>query len=394
MDTPTYSCHVDSTLPSLVTVALISLSTIVGIIVMICGSVAAYQRVNERQHAASLALSRVISSSKSTKTANNDTSYKNEIELSIGSINSLNLSVSDSEDHQDEFVIKFSNNNTNQSNASNTNGHDERSLGTKLRTLLLNVCDCNCDFMFKFCYFLPLEILRKKRCYFPIATHIIDQATDIAVIVEFGQLHFEQDYICNDIDTLALFILSVIAFLLYRIVSAFWVYLATKSCLNTFIQILDLKIFHALYINFLSNKHEPNTAQKYIQILEASLESFLQIIIQFYYFIKLNLNITSNYLVFTSLIFSILNVSSKMISEDQLYFVEKWQNLNFRCGLSRCSIKCNKWHIFRSIVRLLDVTLRVLVIVTVWLVLGFWFRWGYILVELVILFAVALWSQR
>ena len=48
----------------------------------------------------------------------------------------------------------------------------------------------------------------------------------------------------------------------------------------------------------------PNSAQKYIQLLEAALESFPQTIVQLFYFIKLDFNVTGNLLVLFSLVFS------------------------------------------------------------------------------------------
>ena len=42
------------------------------------------------------------------------------------------------------------------------------------------------------------EMWKKKKCFFPIATHIIDQATDIAIILQFAQLYFNSN---SDSDT-------------------------------------------------------------------------------------------------------------------------------------------------------------------------------------------------
>ena len=113
----------------------------------------------------------------------------------------------------------------------------------------------------QFLKFLPKEIYRKKSCYFPIATHIGDQATDIAIIAEFYFI-YQQESLgnnnenCNGINGLSLFILSVLAFSFYRIISSIWVYASTtgstsNKLFHAMLQLLDLKniscIIHKFY---------------------------------------------------------------------------------------------------------------------------------------------------
>ena len=252
-----------------------------------------------------------------------------------------------------------------------------------------------------FCYFLPYEINCNKRCYFPCATHIIDQATDIAVIYEFWQIfRYENrnngnEMDCKGINGDYLFILSLCSFFLYRIVSSIWVYISSRSLFHTLLQFFDLKIFHALYINFISNHSKgPNSAQKDIQVLEASWESFPQITIQLVYFIKLNLIISNNFLVFISLIFSIYNVSTKMISEDSIYFIQEWQNARLKCKYDGYGCCINGGYITRFLIRLLDVTQRVLLILLIWIILGGKYALIYVGWEAGILIIAAVLTQK
>ena len=230
----------------------------------------------------------------------------------------------------------------------------------------------------RFICFLPTEIYHKKSCYFPLATHIIDQATDIAIIIEFYLIHkaeIDKNADCTGINGLSLFILSLIAFCFYRIISSIWVYTITHGnykikLFHVTLQMLDLKMYHALYINFVANKQKPNTIQKYLQLMEACLESFPQIIIQLFYFIKLNFTFSGNYLLLVSLIFSIYSVSTKITSEDQAYFVEKCKDSNFKCVWHKCKIRLNKYFVLRFIVRLMDVICRVTFLLSVWIYFG------------------------
>ena len=238
-----------------------------------------------------------------------------------------------------------------------------------------------------FLKYLPIEIYRKKSCYFPIATHIIDQATDIGTIAHFYYIYQrERDgYIdCSGISPFSLFILSVLAFTFYRIVSSIWVYTITcggikNKRFHAILQLFDLKIFHAIYINFSRNKEKPNIAQKYLQLMEACLESFPQIIIQFYYFIKLDFTFKGNYVLLISLIFSIYSVSTRITREDKNCFCKSWREANAKC----CSV--NKYFVIRCLVRLMDVTCRVTFILAVWIYFGGIFAALYIAIPFVVL---------
>lgn len=249
-----------------------------------------------------------------------------------------------------------------------------------------------------FCKFLPNEIYKKKQCYLPCATHLIDQATDIAVIFEFYQLYqFENipnpnDTIndCANVDGLSLLILSIISFIFYRIISSIWIYNITQSKFHTFLQLLDVKIYHALYINFTSdvNKGKPNAAQTYIQFLEACLESFPQVVIQLYFFIKVQLNISQYWVIFASLIISLYNVSTKINGEDTIHFDDEFQKM------SHDDFWLNPFYVFRLTFRIFDVLQRVFSILVIWIHMGGFYCSAYIIMELFILSLIGFFTQE
>ena len=138
----------------------------------------------------------------------------------------------------------------------------------------INISEASDDinsFLSTFLCYLPKEIWNKRRCYFPFATHLIDQATDIGVIIKFYQIsqyeNSDNDIDCPNINGTNLFYLSLSAFIFYRIVSCIWIYSVTNGkIIDTILQIFDLKLYHALYINFVLHKQEPNNPQRYLQV--------------------------------------------------------------------------------------------------------------------------------
>ena len=259
-----------------------------------------------------------------------------------------------------------------------------------------------------FMKFLPKEILSKKKCYFPIITQIIDEATDIAVVIQFYKIYeYETKYNqnCPSVSGKFLFFLSLSSLMLYRIVSCIWVYNVTGGkWFDTSLQFFDLKLYHALYINFLLHKKEPNNPQRYLQLLEASLESFPQAVIQLYYLFKVgtsNYNSTSNNsstsssnyihgIIYFSLAFSILNISTKMISEDKIYFTKDWQDKD----IEYMPPSINKYYLIRFIIRLLDFVTRLLLILLTWIILDGVVVFGYLCFEFICLLIIATKTKK
>ena len=165
--------------------------------------------------------------------------------------------------------------------------------------------------------------------------------------------------------------MSICAFCFYRIVSCIWVYKVTSGKkIDTIGQVFDLKLYHAMYINFVLRKPVPSNHQRYLQILEASLESFPQCVIQLYYLIQVGSknygDENTNILIVVSLIFSIVNITSKMISEDKVFLPKPWHSLDFDAK----PFSVNPRYLFRCCLRLVDFIQRLLLILLAWVTLG------------------------
>ena len=351
-------CVLDSDLPRIITIVLIVLSTTTAIGVVVAGTFVAYKKGQQKGLQQMIQAS--IASHSSTPHIDNQ---QMDLEIDI-----IDDDMDDQKQLQDADVYGA------------VVSH------AKLKSPL-DAAQLQKEIFFKFCKYLPKEIMRKKRCYFPCITHLIDQSTDIAVIFEFYQLYVFENIPnsngtkndCSGVNAEQLLILSCIAFMFYRFISCVWIYNITRSIFHTLLQFFDLKIYHALYINFISeyNDGNPNTAQKYIQILEASLEAFPQVIIQLYFFIQVKMDIEKYWIVFASLIMSLYNVSNKMASEDRIYFIQSWQNV----FVGYCKI--NVLYLFRYIVRICDIFQRILLILLLWIGIGGFYCALYIIVEMV-----------
>ena len=368
-------CILDSDLPQIITIVIIILSITITIGVIVAGTVAAYKKGQEK------ALMKVLKKSLGSSSVSrslDDHSVEQGLKMDFEETK---------DDKKEQIVIKPINETQtedvdddvkrDQPMSQETPSSNDLATTTKMQTF------------YQFCIYLPKEIMKKKSCYFPCITHLVDQATDFAVIFEFYQLYVFENIPnsngttndCSGVNAEQLLILSCIAFLFYRIISCIWIYNITRSKFHTILQFFDLKIYHALYINFISEYNDgyPNTAQIYIQILEASLEAFPQVVIQLYFFIQVEMDIGKYWVIFASLIMSLYNVASKMASEDRVYFVKSWQSV----FVGKCMI--NIRYLFRYIIRLCDVFQRIILILMLWVGIGGFYCALYIIFEIIVL---------
>ena len=279
-----------------------------------------------------------------------------------------------------------------------SNATEENTSQSNTKKIDLNVHWYDKKVLIQFIKYLPKEIWKKKRCYFPFITHIIDQATDIAVIIKFYQIS-NNDIKCgnnnnNNTSGEELFFASLFFFVFYKIISCIWIYIVTGGkILDSLLQLIfDAKLYHALYINFTLNKQEPCNPQRYLQILEASIESFPQCVIQLYFLISegSNANDSSIEIIYLSLLFSIWNISSKMISEDKVYFMQEWQSLDFQLKPFSLNVR----YIGRFIFRMIDFVDRLLLLVLTWTVLGGVTVLIYICFEFMVILAFVVKTKR
>eukprot|EP01083_Nonionella_stella_P249698 863121_1 len=180
------------------------------------------------------------------------------------------------------------------------------------------------------------DVWQRRRCYIPLLTHLFDQVTDISVAIQFWDLaetKSANDWeACNGLNMWYLAILTILSMAIYRLISSYLIYKATKGSLGRFIlQMLDCELFRALYINYLCDNTEPCSPQRWITALEAALESTPQALIQMIYLIKTN-TFTESWLVVVSLVSSLWSITSKLVSDDKSTVVKRAKRLNFKCS--------------------------------------------------------------
>ena len=104
--------------------------------------------------------------------------------------------------------------------------------------------------------------------------------------------------------------------------------------------------------------------------------------IQLFYVIKSDLQLENNGLLLASLLFSFYNISSKMITEDKIFFDKNWRSIQFNwfkheyyCCCPCChesTFRCcfNLRFFVRFIIRILDFMNRLSLLLILWVVVG------------------------
>eukprot|EP01084_Bolivina_argentea_P207659 354257_1 len=240
--------------------------------------------------------------------------------------------------------------------------------------------------------FWILDVYKRRRCYLPIITHLADMITDVAVIVQFGELASHEIDGCG-INMYYLFGLSIFVLLFYRGISSFLIYQSTKRCNRLLIQWLDFELFRALYINYLCDKKEPSSPQRWITSLEAAFESAPQALIQTIFLVKTG-SFSANGIIVISLIFSLWSIISKIMSDDRVISISEAKHMqpSFK-GIKTFS--CISWSfLIRYLWRIFDVSSRILIASLLWIVLGGVQLSFIIAIEVVVTLVLCLCTKR
>eukprot|EP01084_Bolivina_argentea_P301829 520831_1 len=227
----------------------------------------------------------------------------------------------------------------------------------------------------------------KKSIYFAVVPHIFDQASDIGVLWTYYELwkdNTQSQY--TDINGAYLFFSSLAVIIVHKIISTAVVYSITGSVLDILLQILDLMLVKAVYVNYKLETNEPGNAQRLLQLLEGVFESGPQIFISLVYLIKIQ---ESDPIVWISIITSLWTISSRVNSDDKFIVKEEYKNPEY----SKSCPFVNTRYVFRVISRFLEITNRVVMLCLVWIVIG-GFTMGIILfIEVAIVFILSIWSK-
>eukprot|EP01083_Nonionella_stella_P072985 197046_1 len=234
-----------------------------------------------------------------------------------------------------------------------------------------------------------MDIFKRRKCYLPIIAHVFDQITDVVVAIQFYDLATNplisdngQWGPCNGLNMWYLFIITVGSMGVYRLISSWLIYRATKWWFRFILQLFDIELLWTLYVNYVCHNVEPCNPQRWIITLEAALESTPQSIIQFIYLAKTGTFASSPWIAI-SFLSSLFSVVFKLTSDDRNVVIARAKTLNFKFKLGGC---VSFWYVFRVIWRVLDITSNVLIMALIWIIMG-----GYVLtIKVAIEFGVCL----
>ena len=131
---------------------------------------------------------------------------------------------------------------------------------------------------------------------------------------------------CEPLNFNYLLIFSIVAFVSYRVISAYSLWRITGNFWRFIWQLLDLELFRTLQVNHIAHSKSACNPQRWIQSLEAIIESTPQAFIQLFYIVKTSVvGKTPNWVVLVSFTYSILSIANKSTSEDKLLFKSEYQ---------------------------------------------------------------------
>ena len=215
--------------------------------------------------------------------------------------------------------------------------------------------------------------LRFKRLYLSIIPHIFDQATDITVIYEYYSL-INDENIKNVIDTTYLFWMSIILFIFSRLISTIAIYKLTRKKFDILLGFFDLLMIRSIYVGYLLKRESPTNIQRYICLLEATLESFPQLLISTFFIttvVAYNDNsFQINPFIPISLIFSLYSLTARVASDDKSIFDAEWKALELK---PKRLITCqcvNFGYVLRVLMRFMEISSRLILYVLLWINFG------------------------
>eukprot|EP01083_Nonionella_stella_P043394 117062_1 len=228
------------------------------------------------------------------------------------------------------------------------------------------------------------SIWSKKKIYWAVIPHIIDQASDVGVILEYYEewkAHDASDSY-DAVNPMWFFYFAVFIVIFQRLASSTTIYFMTCGNLTAvFLQFVDLLIVKAVYINYRLGLDEPCNPQRYIALLEAIFEASPQVLLSMGYIVKTlaDGNEVAD-IVFISTVFSLWSLTSKVISDDKVLFStdSPFRNLNLKFkkrytihGTAKCCIQFHWQYILRAVFwRFLEISGRITMCALFWINIG------------------------
>ncbi len=126
-------------------------------------------------------------------------------------------------------------------------------------------CDDDDDSDSLSCYkFMKLwfnDFWAKKKMFLSIVPHLVDQATD------FGKIWAYFDAYKQNKASQWFWIMGVLIILSQRIISSATIWFITRNITSTILQMFDLLMIKAIWVNYYFDLKEPGNPQRYISIL-------------------------------------------------------------------------------------------------------------------------------
>jgi len=199
------------------------------------------------------------------------------------------------------------------------------------------------------------DVASRRKIYLSPVLHFSDTISDYAAVAEF-YLVAKEESDCNGLNMWGVFFLSASTLVLYRVIAAFKIWQISqivdgvkKPWARVLRQLLDLELFHILYLNHTIGLNGSSSPQRLLKVLEAVFEAAPQTVIQLTYLMYSN---SASPVVIGSTMLSMLSLT-KTVADDDLGF---WDDASTG----------NKHWIFVVLFRIVDIPSKLFLYSLLW----------------------------
>jgi len=213
-----------------------------------------------------------------------------------------------------------------------------------------------------------LMTIEKKSLYLNVIPSIFDQASDIAMIYEYYSLSKNAE-INEYINALYLFYISLLILILSRMISGIAIYGLTRNIFDIILGAFDLLWVKSIYIAYKLKRKDPTNIQRYIGLLQSTLESLPQLLVSLLYatIMASNRNVNINPIIIISLISSLYSLTKRVIDDDSNIVYDDWKRLDI--NIKSCPV-VNIKYIFRVVFRFIEISSKLILYVLMWINIG------------------------
>ena len=165
-------------------------------------------------------------------------------------------------------------------------------------------------------------VWKRRAVYGAILIHIYDTATDIGVIIIWGELAVDElngKTHVENVDMMVFFVLGLVFLVVYRIVTFIAFTQVTGCCsIEAILSIFDLAVIHQVYEAHKDNLQEPTEYMMVVQLAEGVTESVPQVMLQSVFLMR-TYNNNSSLLPLADTILLILSVAASILSISSKY---------------------------------------------------------------------------